>query len=396
MTFENLDLLVPADLAVNKVPMLIGEPGIGKSSWVEALASRLGTKCFTLAVNQLADKADLTGARLTPVQEADGTTGYEQQFFPHQIINQANAYAENHPTETPILFLDEINRTTPDVTSEALSIPTARSIGAKRLPDNLRVITAGNDKGNVQSLDQASITRFVLYRVQPDIATFLAVNPGLSPYVAKVLKKNPNYLFLNTTVAGVSQSQDDDDDAQAVLEFDMEDTMDQITTPRTVTAVSDWLNSFSYDELMSMVNTPDGEQTLLQSALEAHTGRTMFTLALMDEIVSSQAAQQKSTTLVAPRAYASLCAATSRDALNAALSGLTDEEKSSCLVYALYDKRDNSNLLSVLAPAITRIAPGDMTDLINLAQQKRLDKGNYDTLCSISCLITSIILSMKL
>ena len=203
MTFENLDLLVPADLDANKVPMLIGEPGIGKSSWVEALARRMGTQCFTLAVNQLADKADLTGARLVPVQKPDGSTDYEQVFFPHQVINQAIAYAEEHPAETPILFLDEINRTTPDVTSEALSIPTARSIGNRKLPMNLKVLTAGNDKGNVQSLDQASITRFVLYRVQPDIATFLAVNPDLSPYVVNVLKKNPGFLFVNTTVAGV-------------------------------------------------------------------------------------------------------------------------------------------------------------------------------------------------
>ena len=99
--------------------MLIGEPGIGKSSWVEALGEKMGTKCFTLAVNQLADKADLTGARLVPVLKADGSPSseYEQVFYPHQVINQAIAYAEAHPAETPILFLDELNRTTPNVTA---------------------------------------------------------------------------------------------------------------------------------------------------------------------------------------------------------------------------------------------------------------------------------------
>lgn len=394
MTFENLDLLVPADLDANKVPMLIGEPGIGKSSWVEALARRMGTQCFTLAVNQLADKADLTGARLVPVQKPDGSTDYEQVFFPHQVINQAIAYAEEHPAETPILFLDEINRTTPDVTSEALSIPTARSIGNRKLPMNLKVLTAGNDKGNVQSLDQASITRFVLYRVQPDIATFLAVNPDLSPYVVNVLKKNPGFLFVNTTVAGVNEK--DDDEESPLAEFELEDTMEQITTPRTITGVSDWLNSFDYDQLVAMMNTQDGEQSLLQSALEAHAGKTVFTLALMEEIVSSQVSHQKKTTLKAPAMYTALTGAQSRDDINRILSGMSEEDKSANLVYAIYDSRDNANLLGVLAPAITRIMPADMSNLINLAQEKRLDKGNYDTLLGIGCLVTSIINSMKL
>lgn len=397
MTFENLDLLVPADLAAGKVPMLIGEPGIGKSSWVEALGEKMGTKCFTLAVNQLADKADLTGARLVPVLKADGSPSseYEQVFYPHQVINQAIAYAEAHPAETPILFLDELNRTTPDVTSEALSIPTLRAIGAKHLPDNLRVITAGNDKGNVQSLDQASITRFVLYRVQPDLPTFLAVNPGLSPYVENVLKKNPSFLFVNTTVDGVSKT-DDDDDSNAIAEFDLEDTMEQITAPRTITGVSKWLNAFSHDELVAMMNTPDGDQNLLQSALEAHTGRTVFTLALMDEIVSAQVVQQKKITLKAPAGYAALTAAQSRDAITDLLQRMPEEERSACLVYAVYDKRDNAAILSVLAPAINRIMPGDLSNLITLAQEKRLDKGNYDALCGIPCLVTSVIQSMKL
>ena len=137
---------VSKDLSVGKVPMLLGEPGIGKSSWTEALAASMQTKCFTLAVNQLADKADLTGARLVPT----GTDGnYKQVFYPHEVIMDAVEYANDHPRETPILFLDEINRTTADVTSAALSIPTMRRIGSIKLPANLRVMIAGNDKGNI-------------------------------------------------------------------------------------------------------------------------------------------------------------------------------------------------------------------------------------------------------
>ena len=70
MKFDNtLMLCVKKDLEKNLIPMLLGEPGIGKSSWLQNLANLMHTKCFTLACNQLADKADLTGARLVPVTD---------------------------------------------------------------------------------------------------------------------------------------------------------------------------------------------------------------------------------------------------------------------------------------------------------------------------------------
>ena len=141
--------LVDADIENGLIPMLLGEPGIGKSSWVEALGQRNCTAVFVLPCNQLADKADLTGARLVPIE---GTNEYKMVFYPHSVIMDAIMYANEHPREQPILFMDELNRTTPDVTSACLSIPTQRKIGDKRLPQNLRIITAGNDKGNITSL----------------------------------------------------------------------------------------------------------------------------------------------------------------------------------------------------------------------------------------------------
>ena len=106
------------------IPMLLGEPGIGKSSWTMNLEELLHTKVFTLACNQLADKADVTGARLVPVNRivknkdvsTSEITDYEQHFYPHVVICEAINYALENPNETPILFLDELNRTTPDVT----------------------------------------------------------------------------------------------------------------------------------------------------------------------------------------------------------------------------------------------------------------------------------------
>src|SRR5699024_7763864 len=153
--------------SAGQTPALLGEPGIGKSALIEDLAREFKTKVFTLPVNQLADRADLTGVRMT--QSAQGDWG--QSFFPHETIMSAIRYAEDNPDEHPILFLDEFNRASSDITSAILSFQTLRRIGTIEFPDNLRLIVAGNDKGNVTALDKASITRFAVYRVKPDIET---------------------------------------------------------------------------------------------------------------------------------------------------------------------------------------------------------------------------------
>ena len=146
-TFSYAKPFIIANLRAGLTPALLGEPGIGKTAFLENLANELSTKVFVLSVNQLAAKEDLTGARLVPLSNKQD---YEQKFYPHQVINQAINYAIKHSTETPILFMDEFNRTESDVTSALFTMITERKIGNKSLPDNLRLCVAGNDSGNVQ------------------------------------------------------------------------------------------------------------------------------------------------------------------------------------------------------------------------------------------------------
>lgn len=398
MKFDNLNTLVKQDLKHNNVPMLVGEPGIGKSSWVEGFtASELQTRCFVLACNQLADKADLTGCRLVPIE---GTNDYAQVFYPHIVIRNAITYAEEHPDETPVLFLDEINRTTPDVTSEALSIPTSRSIGNRKIPENLKVIIAGNDKGNVVALDKASITRFIMYHIEPDVTTFIQVNPNLNPYVLSVLKKNPNYIYMDAVSVTLGKDDDDDDDDDAAdFEMEFEDGLEQITTPRTITAASRWLNEFTYDELMDMINTPTSDDAnLLKEALIAHCGNTPFTMTLLDEIIASSMsiATQQTLVMTKPVSYDLCRKAKSRDELNDIFANLDNASKSELLIYTLYDKNDNKNILEVLAPTVTQIETKDIQHLIQLSQTHQIDKGNYDTLNGITCNATSVIKMLNL
>lgn len=401
---DTLMLCVRHDLDKNLIPMLLGEPGIGKSSWLANLANLMHTKCFTLACNQLADKADLTGARLVPTDNGE----YKQVFYPHAVIHDAIEYAEAHPRETPILFLDELNRTTPDVTSEALSIPTMRSIGSKSLPANLRVVIAGNDKGNVTALDEASVSRFVLYRVEPDTGTFLSLDPELNIFVRNVLQAHPECIFCKKLVVAASgNSGKDDDDDEVDIDAILEDGSDmaQITTPRTLSGVSSWLNSFSNKELIELMaetHMEDGvEVSALQEAIEGHVGRTNFSTYLLAEIANGvMRTNNQSTALTVgkPACYDQMKKCADMTALNDFVNGLNENDKSGCLLYAIYEKADNSKYINALAKNIGKLMPADMKTLMKLSATDQLDGENVHTLLSTNTAISnalSVILEMS-
>lgn len=383
-----LTSFVSKDLRSGKIPMLLGEPGIGKSSWTEALAASMQTKCFTLAVNQLADKADLTGARLVPTESGDN---YKQVFYPHEVIMDAVEYAQQHPRETPILFLDEINRTTADVTSAALSIPTMRRIGSIRLPVNLKVMVAGNDKGNITSLDEASVSRFVLYRTEPDTQTYLSLSDSLNPFIKNVLTKNPGLIFCKSlTIATQKPNADNDDDENTSYSIDdiIDDgnDMSQITTPRTITALSDWLNEFDKSELLQLLTTPtvvNGVDTnMLMEGIIGHAGYTNFSVCVEQEIregVNSISANSAAKVPKEPNCYAALKQQPDMASLQTYVASLNKAELSAALIYAIYEKVDNRAILLELAKQTTTIEPEDMVMLMNIIASEDYDKENWAT-----------------
>ncbi|WP_311245280.1 MULTISPECIES: AAA family ATPase [unclassified Microbacterium] len=398
---DTLTEIVSLDLKVGAVPALMGEPGIGKSSFVESLAKAMDTRAFTLPCNQLADKADLTGARLVPY-EHNGEQKWKQVFYPHQVIQDAIDYANDNPREWPILFLDEINRSTSDVTSAALSLPTQRSIGSQALPSNLRLMIAGNTKGNVTTLDQASLSRFSIYNVEPDAQTLISVLPNLNAYVAAVLAKHPHLIFATSTpmVAAMVDSgpnDDDDDDAQTTMLMtdimDAGDEMLQLTTPRTIDAVSRWLNEIDPSKLAEWIQqttvAADGsEVTVLAEAVEAHIGRTEFAKHLVAEIAvalnSGAAAQLQQLTAPKPNCFTDLKGAPTVDHLEAIINGLTDHEKSGSLLYALFERVDNKVIVQQLAQQTTELEQAHARRLMELAMANQLEEDNVTALFNTS------------
>lgn len=380
-------------LLSNSVPAIMGEPGIGKSSLAEAIASDLGTEVFILACNQLADKADLTGGRLVPT---DDGKSYKQVFFPHQVISDAIAYANANPRETPVLLLDEINRTNTDVTSAALSLPTLRRIGSEKLPENLKLMVAGNDKGHVITLDDASLSRFVIIHLSPDAQTLLSVaDLDLNEHIVAVLTEHPETIFEKTEAGQhlVDGDDDDDDDkngqATALLADlnDLNEDMNQITTPRTIHACSRWLNAVDDTQLQSYLVTPavshDGRTTtLLNEFIEGFTGVTSFTTYLVAKIsahITSGNTAANTKVKKAPRkpsTWNDIKSATTVDELEEKLDDITDKERSAAFVFALYEPEDNSRIIDQLATRVPKLETDDVKMLTEVGLDSHLDKEN--------------------
>lgn len=329
LSFEYVKPAILSDLKAGIAPCLLGAPGIGKSTIIESLADETNTKLFKVACNQLATKEDLTGSRIIELKDVDSDNPadkYTQIMFPQTDIADAIKYAKDHPDENPILYLDEINRVSEDVTSACLSLVTDRRVGNVKLPDNLRIISAGNDEGNVAALDTASITRFSIYHVSADLDGWMTSQPGLNAFVKKTIEDNDTVdfigdegLYTKSEKQSMVGSNDDDDDEsfeQEDVSMDFEaEPITQMAVPRTITYTSNWLNTLGFTDvdnidsallakftpLMTDPTTGDVdkqqmERTVFYQLLAAHSGETAFTKALFETFNDAFAVANHSTT----------------------------------------------------------------------------------------------------
>lgn len=247
-------------LASGAVPTIVGEAGIGKSALVAELAQQRHAKLFTTVVS-LVEKGDLVIP--VPPLTADSfvqTAAYgslaDVQFgYSHTLVAMIR-YAEAHPDQEIIWFLDEFNRGTQAVQSELMNLVLQRQINTLTLPKQVHLILAENPDATMAGFEQSHYgvtpgdaaiadrtTRLVL---QADVAAWLAWattsdagQPRIDPLVTQYVRANPADLFQSET-ANVA-----DDDLQptprawervsrAVRELTHQDLFNQ---PTVVTAI---------------------------------------------------------------------------------------------------------------------------------------------------------------
>lgn len=377
-------------------PFILGEPGIGKSSVVKAMCEENGWHFFELLCNQLGDRADLTGCRsVKTTEDVDGKQEeiWKQVFFPHQSIQDAITCAKNNPDDIVVLFLDEINRTSSDITSAILSFTTARKIGTYEFPDNIRFIVAGNDKGNVVALDSASISRFFKIKLRPSAVTYMGIEGQLNPYIKQVLTQNPGLIFGKGAPIVTSQVQDGNDDTftNEYEAFDEASGFEQITTPRTISGLNAFLNACTDAMLNHYVtviakDTETGEEvSLLQTIVQGHVGNTPFANELYKVIgaAMSSGMMQQANNVVAPNrpaVYNQIKRCTDRQTRDSMIARLSDKEKSEIIMFACYERGVNN--AEIINAVMTHYTNGTLSDglnpqFCNLKSHGQMDPDNY-------------------
>lgn len=308
----------------NLIPFLLGAPGIGKSSIVRAICEKNNWGFHELLCNQIAMQADLTGCRTVTYKDGQGQDQAKQVFFPHAVVKEAIDEALAYPNKTVVLFLDEVNRTTAAVTSALLTFITARKIGTEKLPENIKLIAAGNDDGNVISLDMASTTRFILRRCQPDATTFLGLGK-IHPVIEELLKQQPALIYQEKNVQV-------DENNEAIF-ADEENDFQQIATPRTIMG----LNKALLDN--GQLVTGMGEEDL-KEYVAGFTGETLFTEAVVASVMANKFKLASPSRVEAPARPACIDQFINVKMLTEIqqiASGLTDEQRSAAILYMVYD-----------------------------------------------------------
>lgn len=148
LSYQTLKKVIPAILDAGNVPNIVGEAGIGKSALVADVAASMGAKLFTTVVS-LSEKGDLV-IPVPPLTEASfvQTTAYGrladvQYGYAHTLIDLIQ-YAQAHPQQPIVWFLDEFNRGSQAVQSELMNLVLQRQINTLALPKQVKLILAAN------------------------------------------------------------------------------------------------------------------------------------------------------------------------------------------------------------------------------------------------------------
>ncbi len=160
--------------------MLLGSPGLGKSSIVKQVCEQLDLQLVDLRISQLAP----TDIRGIP-QVTDGIMSFAVPNF--------------YPTKgRGILFLDEFNMATSAVMGICQQLLLDRQVGDYKLPDGWFIVAAGNRKEDgcaVNQIPGAVANRLIHVNVEADLDTWVtnyAVPNNVDERVIAFLKFREN------------------------------------------------------------------------------------------------------------------------------------------------------------------------------------------------------------
>jgi hypothetical protein len=150
---------------VQRPLFLWGPPGIGKSELVESITNELGGIMYDCRLGQM-EPTDIRG-----IPYYNKETGMMDWAPPVDLPDEATA--SQYPIV--VLFLDEMNSAPASVQSAAYQLILNRRIGKYKLPDNVRIVAAGNresDKGVTFRMPTPLANRFIHQEMRVDFPSW--------------------------------------------------------------------------------------------------------------------------------------------------------------------------------------------------------------------------------
>ena len=209
----------------NRPLFLWGPPGIGKSELIESITEELGGYMIDLRLGQM-EPTDIRGI---PFYNKD--LGKMDWAPPVEMPDEE--LASQYPVV--VLFLDEMNSAPASVQSAAYQLILNRRIGKYRLPDNVKLVAAGNresDKGVTFRMPTPLANRFVHQEMRVDFPSWQEWAVG-----HKINKDVVGYLSFAK---------------QDLYDFDAKSSSRAFATPRSWVFVSQLLADDNLDDETAM------------------------------------------------------------------------------------------------------------------------------------------------
>ena len=170
-----------------KLPVMIrGRHGVGKSEVAYMIGRERSLPVVEIRASQLADVGDLVG--LPIISETSDFT----KFCPAERL----WLACNKPV---LLFLDEVDRGTDDITQAFMELTDSRKIAGQHLHPETLIIAAtnggdreGSDQYSVRDFDPAVMDRWVCYDVEPTVQDWMnwALDGNIHKMILEFIQKN--------------------------------------------------------------------------------------------------------------------------------------------------------------------------------------------------------------
>jgi len=181
----------PFVIAIKKPILIRGRHGIGKSETVYQVAEKLGLPVVERRASQMTE-GDLIGLpdnRDVQVNGIKATTFNPPDWFVTAC------------TEPVVLFLDEVDRATPEVRQGIFELTDSRKINGHYLHEDTIVIAAvnGGEHGSqyqVGEFDPAELDRWTVFDLEPTVEDFLTwAKTNVDPMVWDFINQNRKHLW---------------------------------------------------------------------------------------------------------------------------------------------------------------------------------------------------------